>query len=242
MILADPFVVRRMDDRVTDSPADDASQEPALPERAPRKNLMLSASIESETLDAPVRIRNLSETGAMIDGAALPVVGSRVVLHRAELSAAATVVWREGGRCGLRFEQVAASVDEWVAGKREAQGYALPAGQARVDAIQRAVRSGAALPHEPAAATGAGLSATQLEARIAEEIGAVQRLIDGLDEELAEDPVVLQRHMEAIQALDRASQILTHLAAVLGAEDRLAAARAVTMQELRERLLRKAIF
>ncbi len=41
-----------------------------------------------------------------------------------------------------------------------------------------------------------------------------------------------------LQNLDRASQVLEHLGKVLGADDRIAAAQAVVMQDLRERLLR----
>ncbi|HWU72845.1 MAG TPA: hypothetical protein VN137_05135, partial [Sphingomonas sp.] len=43
--------------------------------RAPRKNLLLTATIRSQGVTAPVRIRNLSEKGAMVDGQALPEPG-----------------------------------------------------------------------------------------------------------------------------------------------------------------------
>lgn len=208
--------------------------------RATRKNLMLAASIESAGSKAPVRIRNLSETGAMLDGAALPGPGASLLLIRADIQVSASVVWCAGGRCGICFDNVAASVDEWVTGKRAAV-FAGHQGQARVDAIQNAVRSGAALPADTAAA-GTAISTAELERRIAEEIIYVQRLIDALGEELIEDPVMLQRHSRVLQNLDRASQVLEHLGNVLGEDDRLAAAQAVVMQDLRERLLRKANF
>lgn len=210
-------------------------------ERKPRKNLMLAATIESSGTRAPVRIRNLSETGAMLDGAALPEIGTALMLLRADIQVAAMVVWREGGRCGIRFDKVAASVDEWVTGKRTAT-FNGQQGQARVDAIQTAVRAGAALPSEPALATGTALRPGELEQRISEEIVYVQRLIDALGEELVEDPVLLQRHFRVLQNLDRASQVLAHLSTVLAALDRPAAAQAVGMHDLRERLLRKPIF
>ena len=110
-----------------------------LVSRASRKNL-LTASIEAGALKAPVRIRNLSETGAMIDGAALPDIGTVLTLRRLEV-VRAVVVWSATGRCGIRFDGVAA-VEDWVAGVRQAR----PAerSQARVDAIQAAVRRGAA--------------------------------------------------------------------------------------------------
>jgi len=207
--------------------------------RPQRKNLMLSATIECGGTRAPVRIRNLSETGAMLDGATLPNPGVSLTLLRAEITVGATVIWREGGRCGVHFDSVAATVDEWVTGKRPPT-FDGKQGQARVDAIQGAVRAGATLPVEPPVA--GTLDAAEIERRVAEEITHVQRLIDALGEELIEDPVMLQRHMRLLQNLDRASQILEHLGKVLGASDRLAAAHDVAMQDLRERLLRKPIF
>ncbi|TFZ24445.1 hypothetical protein, partial [Escherichia coli] len=43
-------------------------------------------------------------------------------------------------------------------------------------------------------------------------------------------------HMEALQNLDRASQVLGHLGTVLNAKDRLTAAQSIAMQDLRARL------
>jgi len=226
---------------VTSSQTDETGSGHRDQPRATRKNLMLAAAIESAGTRAPVRIRNLSETGAMLDGAALPAPGASLLLIRADIQVSASVVWCAGGRCGIRFDNIAASVDEWVTGKRAAV-FAGQQGQARVDAIQSVVRSGAALPSEAAAPAGAAISAAELERRIAEEIIYVQRLIDALGEELIEDPVMLQRHSRVLQNLDRASQVLEHLGKVLGEDDRVAAAQAVVMQDLRERLLRKAIF
>jgi hypothetical protein len=226
---------------VTSPDSEDAPHAAGVQARPQRKNLMLSATIESAGMRAPVRIRNLSETGAMLDGAALPDPGATLMLMRAEITVSATVVWREAGRCGVHFESVAATVDEWVTGKRPAT-FAGKQGQARVDAIQTAVRTGAILPAESAPATTGGLDTAELERRVAEEVIHVQRLIDALGEELVEDPVMLQRHMRMLQNLDRASQILEHLGAVLAAPDRLAAAQSIAMQDLRERLLRKPIF
>jgi hypothetical protein len=209
--------------------------------RPPRKNLMLSATIESAGTRVAVRVRNLSETGAMLDGTVLPDPGARLVLLRAEIQVGATVVWRTGNRCGVHFDNVAASVDDWVTGKRPASFKGMQ-GQARVDAIQSAVRTGAALPAEPVPAADAIVDARALDQRISEEIVHVQRLIDTLGEELVEDPVMLQRHLRVLQNLDRASQILEHLGAVLSASDRLAATNGIAMQDLRERLLRKPDF
>jgi hypothetical protein len=218
---------------VTDQPSTDTKF------RAPRKNLLLSATIEAGPLKAPVRIRNLSETGAMLDGAALPDVGTSFTLRRLEIEIGATIVWASSGRCGVAFDGKV-SVDDWVAGVRQIPRLGLP-GQARVDAIQSALRSGDLLPIEPAAPT-LPVGAPELDQRIAEEIDHAWRLLEAVGDELSDDPVLLQRHGDALQRFDIACQIISHLGAVIGAPDRMAAIENVAMLELRSRLLRKAIF
>jgi len=218
---------------VTDQPVAD----PLL--RSPRKNLLLSAIIEAGALKAPVRIRNLSEGGAMLDGAALPDVGSAMMLRRLEVEIGGSVVWRVAGRCGVVFDGKV-SVDDWVAGIRRPPRVAV-AGQARVDAIQSAVRRGGPVPAEAPVQTGA-IAGGELDRRIAEEIDHAWRLLESVGDELCDDPVLLQRHGDALQRFDIACQIISHLAVVVGAPDRMAAIDGVAMQELRSRLLRKAIF
>ena len=202
--------------------------------RAPRKNLLLSASIEAGGLKAPVRIRNLSENGAMIDGAALPEVGSTLVLRRLEVEIGATTIWRSPGRCGIKFDGNV-SVEEWIAGVRQ---LSFGTGQARVDAIQAAIRGGAQLPPE-SQANSPPVDLVALESRIAEEIGYARRLLDQVGDQLTDDPVILQRHGRSLQTFDEACQILDHLGRILVAPNPAAAVEAVTMEELRARLLRK---
>lgn len=207
-----------------------------MKDRPPRKNLLLAASIEAEGLKVQVRIRNLSENGAMLDGSALPRPGTLMTLRRTEIEVGARVVWQSEGRCGVAFDASAITVEEWVSGKRTAN-FAGFSGQARVDAIQDAVRSGAALPAEPAP-KNAPADLANLGDRLVEEIHHVRELLDSLGEQLIEDPHVIATHMASLQNLDRASQILDHLGAILGADDPAAAVDAVAMQELRARLMR----
>lgn len=214
----------------------EAPQSTATRDRSPRKNLLLAATIEADGLKVPVRIRNLSQDGAMVDGSALPRPGTRVLLRRADIEIGARVIWLGDGRCGIAFDHGAVTVEEWVAGNRAAtfEGHR---GQARVDAIQEAVRRGDLLPPEPAPppqTTGIA----DLGERIVEEIHFVRGLLDTLGEQLVGDPAVVAAHLETLQNLDRASQILDHLGTILDAEDPAAAARDVSMQELRTRLMR----
>lgn len=207
-------------------------------ERTPRKNLLLAATIESGVLQAPVRIRNLSESGALLEGAALPLVGEKLVLRRMEIEIGATVVWRTTARCGVKFDGWM-SVADWVSGKRLE---ATPS-QARVDQIQAAVRSGQSLPTEKPAAPGStDMLLRDLDARIAEELAFTRRLLEAIGDELVDDPLIVQRHARVIQNFDLAGQILGHLATVLMAQDRGAAVRAIGMDDLRARLLRRTLF
>lgn len=80
---------------------EDASEQ----RRSSRFRVMLTAKLVTTTSEHPVRLRDLSATGALAEGASLPPEGKDVVLKRGTLEAFARVVWSEGGRCGLEFEE-----------------------------------------------------------------------------------------------------------------------------------------
>jgi hypothetical protein len=202
--------------------------------RGPRKNLMLTATIAGGDVCAPVRIRNLSDAGAMIDGAALPEPGSTLTLTRLELSVGATVVWNEGGRCGLKLGGRIA-VDDWIAGVLPATSRG-SLGQMRVDQIQAALRSGAALPAECDASAAPAVDAGSVDQRIAAELAHVKQMLDAVGDQLMDDVGVLTRHERTLQSLDIATAIIESLAAVMASDERENAISAVPMHDLRSRL------
>jgi hypothetical protein len=215
------------------------SSETALRPRAQRKNLFLAASILSGELRTPVRIRNLSQTGALIEAPALPDVGERLGLARLEVEIGGTVVWRSGNRCGVRFEgQI--SIDDWIAGKCRSPQAAI--GQARVDEIQRMVRAGEPVREAKAPSTIATGADSALDVRIADELGYVGRLLETVGDALAGDPILLQRHTSTLQNFDAACQILHHLQEIMASDDKLRAIDRVAMMDLQLRLKRKALF
>ena len=73
--------------------------------RSRRSNVLLSASIEFSGTSIPVKLRNLSSEGALIEGDKLPVEGSEVVFRKSELSIPGRIAWVEGKRAGLGFAQ-----------------------------------------------------------------------------------------------------------------------------------------
>ena len=98
--------------------------------REARKSFMLAATLEESGVSVPVRIRNMSSRGAMVDGSYLPGRGTPVLLSRLSLKVSATVVWRLDGRCGLTLAEPVRP-DEWVAGVRAG----VPAGADTGEAI-----------------------------------------------------------------------------------------------------------
>jgi hypothetical protein len=207
---------------------------PGVTARAPRKNVMLAATISAGRACAPVRIRNLSEVGAMVDGAALPEAGTSLVLNRLALSVPASVVWSHDGRCGLRLARPIV-VDDWIAGAESVAG-SLAAGQTRVDQLQSAIRSGVVLPAEMAAPAPDPVTAIPLERRVAAELASLKRILDEVSDELIEEPEILARHERAMQKFDIAAMIIAELSKVLAAGDREAAVSTVEMHDLRSRL------
>ena len=79
--------------------------------RSRRSNVLLAASIETSGAAIPVKLRNLSTEGALIEGDSLPVEGSEVVFRRNELSVSGRVAWVHGKQAGVAFLRPIAQED-----------------------------------------------------------------------------------------------------------------------------------
>lgn len=150
-----------------------------------------------------MRIRNLSETGALIEAPVLSNVGDRLRLLRSEVEIEGVVVWRSGNRGGIHFE-ARVSIDDWIAGR--CQNSSTHINQFRVDELQRRLRAGETVVQAevPTKSVGQGPA---LEARVADELGYVERLLAAVGEGLVDDPILLQRHATTLQNFDIACQI-----------------------------------
>ena len=69
--------------------------------RSRRSNLLMSASIEISGLSLPVKLRNLSADGALIEAEKLPVEGAKLLFRKAEISIEGRLAWVEGKRAGV---------------------------------------------------------------------------------------------------------------------------------------------
>lgn len=72
---------------------------------AQRRRVMLVAKLVSPSSTFDIRIRDVSATGARIEGRALPVQGSDVVLTRGLFSVFGRLVWANGSAGGIAFEE-----------------------------------------------------------------------------------------------------------------------------------------
>lgn len=173
----------------------------AEPRCAARTNMFVVATIYAGDASAPVKIRNLSRTGALIEGARLPPVGTKISLRRGSLHAGGEVVWSGNGRAGIKLD-APASVAHWLPG-----GEALLQ-QEQVDAIFQEIKASGAssLPaRDPLPSTVT-----------AEEVGKVVALLGELAESLSDDADVVARHGVQMQALDLAAQMLGKLSPKAG--------------------------
>lgn len=73
--------------------------------RSRRSYVLLAASIEALGAVIPVKLRNLSTEGALIEGVGLPVEGSEVLFRRNELSVSSRVAWVLGKQAGVAFRR-----------------------------------------------------------------------------------------------------------------------------------------
>lgn len=69
-----------------------------------RSPVLLAASIEVCGAPVAVKLRNLSEEGALIEGERLPAEGSATCFQRNELRVSGRVVWVQGKYAGVAFD------------------------------------------------------------------------------------------------------------------------------------------
>lgn len=208
--------------------------------RSPRTNLLLAATAEVGGRMIDVRIRNVSETGALIEGAGLPDLGGRLMLMRGDLQIGAEVAWSSGSRRGIRFDGPVVTT-EWTGGRppRPLDCTGLR-DQRRVDSIQAAVRTGTFSTGRAAGSRSGPMSRKEVDARLAEELAFLRRLLASIGDQMITDPALVERHSRGLQDLDLAGQVLAHLAAVIMADDPSATIDRLGMEDLRSRLQRSS--
>jgi len=70
-----------------------------------RSNVLMSASLELSGTSLPVKLRNLSVDGALVEGDKLPVEGASILFRKGDLSVSGQVAWVKGRQAGVAFAQ-----------------------------------------------------------------------------------------------------------------------------------------
>lgn len=173
---------------------------------APRTSIYLAAVLYCDGFPLSVRIRNLSETGALLDGAVIPNPGALVQLIRGELIVHGLVAWSSEGRFGLKFSG-GIDVKRWQAATSNSE-------QQRVDEVVRLVKAGA-VPLRVGSLSESSLETAAACPELACDLKRVAQLLDELGEELAGNPDTVERHGLALQSLDISVQLLTAIEALI---------------------------
>lgn len=73
--------------------------------RSQRSNVLMTAIVDSASGQLSVKLRNLSQDGALVEADELPADGSVVIFRRGELMVEGRVVWVRGKRAGIAFDE-----------------------------------------------------------------------------------------------------------------------------------------
>jgi hypothetical protein len=164
--------------------------------------LFVAATLYADSASTPVHIRNMSDTGAMIEAGVLPGVGERITLKRGKLEAAGWIAWRAGRRAGVRLEAMV-HVADWMSRQ-------VNAGQERVDALLSAVRghgsNPAALPGAAQMSVEAELEQLRIELTAMENALLADVIVAATHPEIQTFDIALQRIDRILKRLRGASQ------------------------------------
>lgn len=156
--------------------------------RQPRTHLFVAATLYSDSRPAPVRIRNMSPSGALLEGAGIPGPGSAVTLKRGSLETCGVVAWNADQKAGIAFSGPV-EIAHWMSRRPSSH-------QARVDKIVADIRTG-----QPSTDGGEPATEGHDGGRLKTELLQLRADLARLGGKLANDPALIAAHPE-VQMLD----------------------------------------
>ena len=157
----------------------------------------------------PVHIRNLSASGALVEGHALPDAGTAVSIRRAKLEVGGIVAWKSANQAGIAFHR-AIFVPSWLPGTSASRQCAI---DSFVFDSKAGPRGGTRQPETPDPPAGAVPAAPGAAAQALAELAALKTELIALGEALCGDVILVATHPE-IQAIDIAIQRVDRLLAL----------------------------
>lgn len=163
-----------------------------------RTHLFLVAILAVGAASTPVHIRNLSASGALIEGSALPAVGAVVSIRRAGLFVEGVLAWRSKNQAGVAFKSNIL-VSAWLPGKSRLR-------QCTIDQIVFEARNWSEVTTDRPQ-----LTCTPLDPNWAlVELNSLRSELVKLGDVLVQDVILVATHPE-IQLLDIAIQRIDRL-------------------------------
>jgi hypothetical protein len=175
-----------------------------------RASLYLAATVYHDGHPSPVKIRNISSAGALLESRSDLPSGALIQLVRGNLIVTGLVAWSSDGRYGLKFSG-GIDVQQWRANPANAE-------QQRIDEVVRLVKAGAV----PLAIH---TTATDLPSDIeglSDDLQRASDLLETLSDRLAKDGIVVAQYPCELQNLDIALQVIAAVGAILSGENDLA--------------------
>ena len=157
-----------------------------------RSHVFLMAVLRAGTMSCPVRVRNISIHGALLEGSGLPSERQMVALRRGSLCVSGQIAWIAGQHCGIRFSKPI-TVAEWV-------DRAGPIGQQRIDAAAADFRrsSSSELVPEYPATQRIPVELEELSVRLFQACERIAEL-PGMSVELAEELLKIEATAHALR-------------------------------------------
>jgi hypothetical protein len=153
--------------------------------------LFVAATLYSDAGSAAVRVRNMSQSGALIETSVVPDPGTAVVLKRGSLQAPGRIAWEAEGKAGIAFS-ARVNVGDWLS--PQVRGH-----QEQVDEIISGLRSG---KQAGGVADGSSIAG---DPSIDAELQALRADLVRLGDGLAGDSILVATHPE-VQLVDIALQ------------------------------------
>jgi hypothetical protein len=170
----------------------------------PRKSLFAAAVLYTSAGSAPVRVRNISEKGALVEGSELPEPETDVRLSRGSLSALGQVRWSLEGKAGIAFV-APVQVANWLS------SCSIKGHQERVDELVLAVREGSPFATNGQSPQQSSSLTVPNGRQLTERLVQIHQSIEQIAEALAADPMVLNKHGAELQKLEAVVRVIASL-------------------------------
>ncbi|HEY0625784.1 MAG TPA: PilZ domain-containing protein [Allosphingosinicella sp.] len=196
--------------------------------RSNRSHALLSACLDVEGTAVPIRLRNISTTGALVDVPCSIQVGAAVTLRRMQVAVQATVARVEEHRVGLRFDEPLCHA--------KLRLLKLGRAQLRSSEVNYSPEDGDAGKDRYAPVRRLKPTLSMLEMELSKELLLASALLGRSIEPLSKDFPLLPKVENYIRDADFVVRLLRNISLIMSSADKKAAITQIDMAALEGRL------